>query len=384
MFNFFGLLGRKNKVSIDRFRAMHNWYSLDKSYYENLSFLDIEANIDGLIRKKSISKGGAESKSSYSTCYFNKIGLPIRIDKIGGAIPSETYLVWHGDILTDVFQFRLGYKHGQKVTDKIELAYRWRYKYEGGRLMGLVQVCLPDPDYWANPKHERHHRHEYDQKGLLRTYRWVTGLTPELEKMVVVYDREREELLSGCTISKSAYISKRRRPRRPAPFKRQFYTEGRQKEVPICQKCNQVMSYLGYVDLEDNRFARKHLLKRIPIFCCLECLEGGTINLISKANFKTVTDAEIFLSSREEFDFLRSYDEEANEEALIKLGGLPDWIQGEQHPECPECNKPMTFVCQFNSSEDISNSRDVQVFGDNGKLYVFTCCDSITTIMQHY
>jgi uncharacterized protein YwqG len=64
-----------------------------------------------------------------------------------------------------------------------------------------------------------------------------------------------------------------------------------------------------------------------------------------------------------------------------KLGGKPDWDQGEDVPVCEQCKKEMTFVAQIDSVEHESDSNPHSVsavspeqkwmFGDVGMIYVF-------------
>jgi hypothetical protein len=54
-----------------------------------------------------------------------------------------------------------------------------------------------------------------------------------------------------------------------------------------------------------------------------------------------------------------------------KLGGHPDWVQGEEWPEC--CGKRMTFYGQLDSVGD-----DIHL-GDCGLIYVFVCFDCFST-----
>jgi hypothetical protein len=67
-----------------------------------------------------------------------------------------------------------------------------------------------------------------------------------------------------------------------------------------------------------------------------------------------------------------------------KLGGEPDWIQGDNAPQCESCGEPMTFVAQIDSIEhdnkhnplrrDCLGNQDY-MFGDVGMIYVFYCFD---------
>ncbi|QDU91537.1 hypothetical protein Pla175_49660 [Pirellulimonas nuda] len=39
-----------------------------------------------------------------------------------------------------------------------------------------------------------------------------------------------------------------------------------------------------------------------------------------------------------------------------KIGGMPDWIQDDDWPECPHCDEAMSFVGQLDSIEHESNT----------------------------
>lgn len=56
-----------------------------------------------------------------------------------------------------------------------------------------------------------------------------------------------------------------------------------------------------------------------------------------------------------------------------KLGGDPDWIQGDETPECSECCEPMEFYGQFDHLGDIESLKDF------GMIYVFLCRECYTT-----
>ena len=86
--------------------------------------------------------------------------------------------------------------------------------------------------------------------------------------------------------------------------------------------------------------------------------------------------------SEEAAEGIRWGEEEPN--VLVKLGGLPDWIQYNEHPICPECNDMMMFVGQLNSDDQLRSGHNVLMFGDNGRLFTFICCRTVTNIMQCY
>jgi len=62
-----------------------------------------------------------------------------------------------------------------------------------------------------------------------------------------------------------------------------------------------------------------------------------------------------------------------------RLGGEPDWIQGDDTPACT-CGKPMTFYAQLDSVGDSV------CLADCGMVYVFVCWDCFETksVLQSY
>lgn len=70
-----------------------------------------------------------------------------------------------------------------------------------------------------------------------------------------------------------------------------------------------------------------------------------------------------------------------------KLGGKPEWEQGDDLPCCDRCKKEMTFVAQIDSVEHQSKAnphsvkaispRQKWMFGDVGMIYVFFCFDCL-------
>ena len=62
-----------------------------------------------------------------------------------------------------------------------------------------------------------------------------------------------------------------------------------------------------------------------------------------------------------------------------KLGGNPDWIQGEEFPKCT-CGKKMSFYGQLDSIGDSI------CLADCGMIYVFVCAECLETksILQSY
>ncbi|MGJ5748819.1 hypothetical protein FB563_6379 [Streptomyces puniciscabiei] len=58
------------------------------------------------------------------------------------------------------------------------------------------------------------------------------------------------------------------------------------------------------------------------------------------------------------------------EPVLGRLGGEPDWIQGDETPDCPSCAARMTFTAELEEGYDFATSAN---FGGGGRGYVFHC-----------
>lgn len=63
-----------------------------------------------------------------------------------------------------------------------------------------------------------------------------------------------------------------------------------------------------------------------------------------------------------------------------RLGGSPDWIQGDATPVCPDCGGQMTFYGQLDSIGDSVN------LADCGLVYVFVCFDDFiaSAVLQSF
>ena len=51
-----------------------------------------------------------------------------------------------------------------------------------------------------------------------------------------------------------------------------------------------------------------------------------------------------------------------------KLGGWPDWVQGVEYPQCPECGETMELFFQLDSEDHLD-----YMFGDSGCAHVTRC-----------
>lgn len=53
-----------------------------------------------------------------------------------------------------------------------------------------------------------------------------------------------------------------------------------------------------------------------------------------------------------------------------KLLGWPYWVQGVEYPDCPDCGKPMEFLFQIDSEDNLP-----YMFGDSGCSHVTRCAE---------
>lgn len=58
------------------------------------------------------------------------------------------------------------------------------------------------------------------------------------------------------------------------------------------------------------------------------------------------------------------------EPVLGRLGGEPEWLQGDETPDCPSCATRMTFTAELEEGYDFATSAN---FGGGGRGYVFRC-----------
>lgn len=63
-----------------------------------------------------------------------------------------------------------------------------------------------------------------------------------------------------------------------------------------------------------------------------------------------------------------------------KLGGVPDFIQSEDWPICPDCGAKMTFYAQLDSINDEF------IIADCGMIYIFICfeCNAVEARVHSY
>jgi hypothetical protein len=67
-----------------------------------------------------------------------------------------------------------------------------------------------------------------------------------------------------------------------------------------------------------------------------------------------------------------------SQEGKHQIGGLPTWVQHEEHIRCLNCNREMSYLAMIDSELYIGKDgfwNKGHMFGDEGILYIFVCRD---------
>jgi len=346
-------------------------------YYPDLSFLDISDNIDKVNKRKSKNLNDIEN-NYHSIGYFQNKKL-IRIDQVGAGIPKETYIIWENGKVKEAHEFYLGIHWGKKFSNKEQLSSSWFYTYENDLIKKIQWLDYEDRKYYDHGKMTVTYDYEYDSKGLLIIKKTMLGegklwKEPQIQ---ISFDREKEIFLKTCTISKSPLVAVASKVSDNAID----FSINDSARTCICKKCEKPLSFIATINFNDKRFNLTNIkITDTPILHCFNCMDTqhytpGSLNLsvINTVGFtKTL------------YKFKRDADEELLDKAFLKIGGQPIWIQKDEHPKCSRCNKTMKFIIEIQTDENLENGVDTLAFGDSGKLYVFSCCDNVTTIPQWY
>ena len=361
---------------IEKLRKRNTVEKCQIKYYQDLDFIDIFDNVEKATKKKnkSITDIGT---SDYNVGYFENDKL-IRLDQVGAGIPKETHIIWENGKIKEAHEFFLGIRWGKKISNKEQISSSWFYTYENGLTKQIIWINHEDRNYYSHGKMTVTYDYEYDNKGLRLITQTNLGegkfwKKPETH---ISYDREKEIFLKTCTISKSSLIAvKSKIPDNVINFK------SNNNKTCLCKKCNKQLSFIALFNLLDKRFNIKGIeLDSITILYCFRCLEPQSYNIDSLKLPVVSTDS----FTENDFKLKRESNSEIIENAFLKIGGQPIWIQDDEHPTCPKCGKTMKFVVEIQTNEELSNNIDTLAFGDDGKLYVFSCCNNITTIPQWY
>jgi len=332
-------------------------------YYNKLSFMDIYMNIDSLEKKKSVKFSDIKEKF-YSIGYFKNNQL-IKLEQVGDwwTLKVETYLIWESEFLKEAYSYSFEF-----TLDNVIENGSWHYEYENYRLKKLI---------WSSGKTpSTTYDYEYDDKGLCFIHATLMDSHWEMPIKSIEYDREKEFFMKNFVITKHPLINVNSKENdgivnfeNPDDFK-----------TKICEHCGKPLTYVLTIDIDRKSFNNKNISsKKIPVLHCFDCMDSQTYT-IEQLNMDML-NLEPFVKNAS-YKFKKTLGDEELENAFLKIGGAINWIQGEEHPVCKKCNKPMVFIMEIQSNEELNNGDCSLMFGDMGKLYVFSCCDTITTLYQ--
>lgn len=155
---------------------------------------------------------------------------------------------------------------------------------------------------------------------------------------------------------------------------------GKLEEPLCCPHCRAATNLMAQIDLADPLLPKTALgARRVPVFWCLDCVEWDATFFDISARVprpldqtgKQIRPTELEtgdgdLPERRVTLVPVAAGKEAGRKS--KLGGQPKWIQMDQTPDCPKCERPMAFVLQLAGDSRVS-------YGDEGMLYAFACPD---------
>lgn len=365
----------KDNHNIQTLTKNYDWNVCEKRFYDSLDFVDLFENYAAINRKKTISKSSI-NLNHYAIGYFHKNRL-VRIETLGEkAIHLDTYLIWENDLLLNVLSFNNGIFYGKRYSNSIVKQNSWFYKYEDSRISEIKWILHADKVFFKRDELITNYEYKYDNEGLSIIYKTIEGdkLFEKIGK-VILYDREKENFLKNCTISKTPLISKESKISDGiVDFKNLIHSK-------VCDSCGKPLTQILSLNLIDKRLNNKLINNQIiPVLYCFDCMATQQYSLsdleIAENGYKPFTERD--------YKFSKESNEEKTKESFLKIGGQPDWIQDEEHPHCEKCNSLMKFIGQISANEQMTNGRDYLAFGDSGKLYVFSCCSLIKCIPQWY
>lgn len=346
-----------------------------KKYYKDLDYyLDISENPMNF-RKKEFSLDKVQN-DSYSIGYF-KNGQLVRFNYNGQILAQETYLVWKDNLVREAHTFLLYYRNYSKMRKlfipKLYTSYAYTYD-DKKRLKDYYCKNYKDKHYYIQTELLIWQGYEYDGEGLKIICRTLEG--PDWrDEPFIIYDREKERFIKQFTVSKTAMINRHARNNDGLV---EFNNSDKYK-TKTCPHCGHNLSYILTVNLNDRKSINTALsLKKMPVLFCFKCLNEQAYSL-DELNHSLETQS--FLSDAT-YKFVGTTDEEKLEESFLSVGGKPRWVQNDEHPNCPICGKPMVFIMEIKSREELTNGEDYLMFGDCGSLFVFSCCEKVFVTMQ--
>jgi ankyrin repeat protein len=166
---------------------------------------------------------------------------------------------------------------------------------------------------------------------------------------------------------------------------------GKLDQPVACPRCGGATNLMSQLDLSDRVLPKTALgPNKFPAFWCLTCLDWDAAFFdVSGPIPQPLTPAGRQVNSSK----IKAGEADLAERRILlspvlagkkagrksKLGGSPSWIQMDDTPDCPKCEKPMAFVLQLASDARIS-------YCDMGLLYAFACpeCRVTASLIQSH
>ncbi len=154
---------------------------------------------------------------------------------------------------------------------------------------------------------------------------------------------------------------------------------------PVCAECQGDMRYMGKIKT-DLGLDLIFICENDPGMCGDEDPDGGANQVITLTELTSLEEftpdnIENTLRQTEYSSTIVEVDSESYDEARLswhgepqiiigQINGRPDWIQGDETPECNCCQKPMRFVAQLEEGPD---HRTAMNFGGGSVAFLFDC-----------
>jgi hypothetical protein len=141
---------------------------------------------------------------------------------------------------------------------------------------------------------------------------------------------------------------------------------------PNCRECGRPMQFLAHLPLHFGTVA-VFFCQNDPGMCDDWDATGGANGAFVFSGHLTAAtvpaEGETLLGA---VTALRPHpaDVPTAEPVLGRLGGEPDWIQGDETPDCSSCMARMTFTAELEEGADFATSAN---FGGGGRGYIFHC-----------
>lgn len=141
---------------------------------------------------------------------------------------------------------------------------------------------------------------------------------------------------------------------------------------PLCSECDGAMQFLAHLPVEDGSVAVFYCQNDPGMCDDWEATSGGNRAFLFTGDLVPAAvpeEGETLLGATTALRPVAP-DASAEESALGRLGGEPEWLQNDETPTCPRCAAPMAFTASLEEGRDHATAAN---FGGAGRAYVFTC-----------